>query len=155
FRIQVGVVYLYAGLAKAQGDWLLHGQPLRIWLGDNTKLPLLGRLFLLDEVPLVMSWAGFLFDTTIVGWLLWRRSRRWASAVPTRCRALAQALYIIGRLPSIMVCWALVFGSPSWPRRALAALRSAGRAKRCHEATPPPSAAPAASPPHPTSWQKL
>src|SRR5690606_22218604 len=60
-RTQVGIVYTFAGLAKAQSDWLLHGQPLRIWLGANTNLPVLGKLFTLEPVPLVMSWCGFLF----------------------------------------------------------------------------------------------
>src|SRR5690606_9862731 len=45
FRVQVGIVYVCAGLAKMQSDWLLHGQPLRIWLGTNTHLPVLGPLF--------------------------------------------------------------------------------------------------------------
>ena len=71
FRLQVGVVYVSAGLAKAQGDWLWHGQPLGIWLGASTSLPLLGRLFTVDGVPLIMSWFGFLFDLTIVAWLSW------------------------------------------------------------------------------------
>src|SRR4051812_31489296 len=32
FRFQVAVVYTFAGLAKAHSDWLLHAEPLRIWL---------------------------------------------------------------------------------------------------------------------------
>src|SRR5690606_40341744 len=37
WRVQVGLVYFFAGMAKAQSDWLLHAQPLRIWLGANTE----------------------------------------------------------------------------------------------------------------------
>ena len=62
FRIQVGLVYVFAGLAKLQSDWLIHAQPMRIWLGANTELPLIGPLFTLDGVPLLMSWVGFVFD---------------------------------------------------------------------------------------------
>lgn len=122
FRFQVGVVYTFAGLAKAQGDWLLHGQPLRIWLGANTKLPLLGRLFTIEEVPLLMSWVGFLFDTTIVWWLLYRKTRPFAYAVVVVFHVLTQLLFNIGMFPAIMICSALVFFSPSWPRNAWARL---------------------------------
>lgn len=144
-RVQVGVVYLYAGLAKAQSDWLLHGQPLRIWLGDDTKLPVIGQLFLIDEVPLLMSWAGFLFDTTIVGWLLWPRTRPYAYALVILFHSLTQALFNIGMFPSIMVCSALVFFSPSWPRRVLAALGRVPRGvlpRRALWAPPPADLAP-------------
>ena len=117
FRVQVGVVYVFAGLAKAQSDWLLHAQPLRIWLGGDTKLPLIGRLFLIDEVPLLMSWAGFLFDTTIVGWLLYRRTRPIAFLAVIVFHTATSLLFNIGVFPAIMIASALVFFSPSWPRR--------------------------------------
>jgi len=116
FRIQVGVVYVCAGLAKLQSDWLLHGQPLGIWLGASTSLPVLGKLFTIEGVPLVMSWFGFLFDTTIVGWLMWRRSRPWAYAVVIVFHVLTRLLFDIGMFPIIMSISALVFFSPSWPR---------------------------------------
>lgn len=136
FRFQVGVVYTFAGLAKAQSDWLLHGQPLRIWLGQSTKLPLLGPLFTVDAVPLLLSWAGFLFDTTIVGWLLWRRSRPWAYLVVIVFHGLTQLLFNIGMFPAIMITSALVFFSPSWPRHALSKLAALFGARREPAASP-------------------
>lgn len=127
FRAQVGIVYTFAGLAKFQTDWLLHGQPLRIWLGANTKLPILGKLFTLEEVPLIMSWCGFLFDTTIVWWLLHRKTRPWAYLVVIAFHTMTKLLFNIGMFPFIMVCAALVFFSPGWPRTLLGALRGALR----------------------------
>ena len=57
------------------------------------ELPVLGRCSRCDGVPLVMSWCGFLFDTTIVGWLSWRRTRPYAYAVRARVpRAHAAAV---------------------------------------------------------------
>jgi hypothetical protein len=128
FRLQVGVVYVGAGLAKAQGDWLLHGQPLGIWLGARTSLPVLGKLFTLDGVPLAMSWFGFFFDATIVAWLMWPRSRPWAYAVVVVFHVLTRLLFDIGMFPIIMSISALVFFSPSWPR-ALARRLAPSRAE--------------------------
>jgi len=121
FRFQVGVVYTFAGLAKAHEDWLVHAQPLRIWLGSRTGLPLLGPLFRVDGVALAMSWAGFLFDTTIVWWMLVRRLRPFAFAAIVVFHALTRLLFPIGMFPVIMIVAALVFFPPSWPRRFLPA----------------------------------
>ncbi|HEU5075420.1 MAG TPA: HTTM domain-containing protein [Polyangiaceae bacterium] len=123
FRFQIGLVYTFAGLAKAQSDWLLHGQPLSIWLGASTDLPVLGPLFAVPGVPLLMSWCGFLFDTTIVLWLLWRRTRPYAFAVVVLFHALTGLLLPIGMFPLIMITAAMVFFEPDWPRRFLARFR--------------------------------
>ena len=40
-RWQVGLVYFYAAIAKLQPDWLLHGQPLNIWLLAQSDFPCL------------------------------------------------------------------------------------------------------------------
>lgn len=117
FRFQVAVVYAFAGLAKFQSDWLLHAQPLRIWLGANVELPWIGPVFAWPWIPLAMSWAGFLFDTTIVGWLLYRRTRIYAYAALIGFHLLTRALFPIGMFPAIMIASALVFFAPDWPRR--------------------------------------
>jgi vitamin K-dependent gamma-carboxylase len=122
FRFQVGVVYVFAGLAKLQPDWLLHAQPLRIWLGANTDLPLIGPLFTVPWVPLVMSWCGFLFDTFIVAFLLHPRTRLPAYGVVLVFHALTRVLFPIGMFPVIMSVAALVFFSPGWPRKLLSRL---------------------------------
>jgi hypothetical protein len=119
FRVQVGVVYTFAGLAKAHADWLLDGQPLRIWLRSQSDFPLLGPLFSRGETALAMGWAGFLFDSTIVLWLSIRRTRPFAYVAVIAFHALTRALFPIGMFPVIMALSALVFFPPSWPRTLL------------------------------------
>lgn len=116
FRFQVGVVYVFAGLAKAQPDWLLHAQPLRIWLGASTDLPVIGPLLALPGVPLLLSWCGFLYDTTIVGFLSLARTRPYAFCVLLVFHTLTRVFFPIGMFPVIMTLGALAFFSPSWPR---------------------------------------
>ena len=43
-RAQLAAVYVFAGIAKLNADWLLEAQPLRIWLHDHTGLPLAGSV---------------------------------------------------------------------------------------------------------------
>jgi vitamin K-dependent gamma-carboxylase len=144
FRFQVGVVYTFAGIAKAHGDWLVHAQPLRIWLGSETDLPFIGKLFTLPWAPVAMSWAGFLFDTTIVWLLLSKRLRRFAYVVLLAFHTVTSTLFPIGMFPVLMSLAALVFFSPSWPRDVLTfGSRWFGQRPA---ALPPPMAMPSPAP---------
>lgn len=119
FRFQIGVVYTFAAIAKATPDWLLHAQPLRIWLGARSDLPLVGRAFTLPGVPEAMSWGGFLFDLTAPWLLSWRRTRPFAFALLVVFHTFVRALFPIGMFSVIMVLSALVFFPPDWPRDLL------------------------------------
>ncbi len=134
-RFQVGVVYVFAGFAKSHADWLLHGQPLGIWLSSRLDFPLLGPLFAHPAASIALSWAGFLFDSTIVVWLSWARTRLWAFGLLIVFHGLTAVLFPIGLFPVIMTAAALVFFPPDWPRQLLGRWRTRG-----------PSSAPAASP---------
>ncbi len=118
-RFQISVVYVFAGLAKLEGDWLLHGQPLNLWLTARTDTPVIGRWFDEPSVALAMSWAGFLFDTTIPLWLSWARTRIYAYIALVVFHSATGYLLNIGMFPFIMTTSALILFSPSWPRRLL------------------------------------
>lgn len=134
FRFQLALVYVFAGIAKMQGDWLLHAQPLRIWLSARVDLPFLGPLLRIDGVPMVMSWAGMLFDTTIVAWLCIARTRPYAYAVLVAFHVATGLLLPIGMFPLIMTASTLVFFAPDWPRRVLQRLRVLRRPRASEDA---------------------
>ncbi len=121
-RLQVGLVYFFAGLAKLRGDWLLHAQPLRTWLAAHDEFPLLGPLFARVETAYLMSWAGAAFDLCVPFLLLNRRTRPAAFAGVLAFHALTGALFPIGMFPWIMSASALIFFPPDWPRRLAHAL---------------------------------
>ncbi len=137
-RFQVGAVYFFAGLAKVNSDWLLHAQPLNIWLSSRTYLPVIGPLLGERWVAFAMSWAGCLFDLTVVAFLLMPRTRVAAYAVVLFFHAVTKLLFPIGMFPAIMVVAALVFFSPSWPQNLLRFFR--------HHRPAPDAPAPVASP---------
>ncbi|NBD08228.1 HTTM domain-containing protein [Corallococcus silvisoli] len=122
-RFQVSVVYVFAGLAKVTNDWLVHAQPLNIWLAARTGLPWVGPLLEQRWVAYAAAWGGMLFDSTIVLFLLWRRTRPFAYVVVLGFHAVTFVLFPIGMFPFIMVTGALVFFDPSWPRALLARVR--------------------------------
>lgn len=122
-RFQVGIVYFFAAIAKAQPDWLLHGQPLGIWLAARTDTPLLGALVGLPGAAIAMSWGGFLYDLTIPLWLSLRRTRGLAYLAVLGFHGAVGLLFPIGMFPFIMISLTTVFFDPSWPRPLLARLR--------------------------------
>ena len=121
-RFQIALVYFNAALAKTGGDWLLEGQPLAIWMAARSETPLIGPL--LDEpwTGLVMSWAGFLYDLTIVGFLSMRRTRLFAYLTVLAFHFLTRVFFDIGMFPFIMVVSTTLFFSPEWPRKLLRSL---------------------------------
>ena len=117
-RFQVGMVYVFAGLAKLGSDWLLHAQPLATWFPARADLPLVGPLLALPGTAYALSWAGALFDLTIVGWLLWRRTRPVALAAVVVFHVATWLLFpTIGVFPWPMIVGATMFLAPDWPPR--------------------------------------
>ena len=66
---------------------------------------------------LVASWLGAAFDLTIVGWLLWGRSRPFAYVAIVVFHVLTWRLFAIGVFPWVMIAATTIFFSPGWPRR--------------------------------------
>lgn len=147
-RFQIATVYTFAGLAKLTSDWLLHAQPLQIWLAARTHLPLLGPYLDRPWVAYAAAWFGFLFDTSIAWLLLWRRTRRLAYLAVLAFHAATWALFPIGMFPFIMTTAALVFFAPDWPRRAIARVLGP---RAGVEASPAAQPAPASAPPR-SAW---
>lgn len=113
-RVMMGIVYVYAGLAKINSDWLLQAQPLRTWLPAKNDLPLVGALFNKLWVAYLFSWAGCLYDLTIPFWLSWKKSRWWAFAAVVMFHLLTALLFPIGMFPHIMIVSALIFFPPTF-----------------------------------------
>jgi hypothetical protein len=64
-RLQVAIVYVYAGMAKLNKDWLLKAMPLKIWLPANSHLPVIGSFLKQTWVAYLFSWFGALYDLTV------------------------------------------------------------------------------------------
>jgi vitamin K-dependent gamma-carboxylase len=127
-RFQIGVVYVFGGLSKLNADWLLHAEPLRIWLSANAELPILGPLLGAPWLAFAFSWCGALFDLCIVPLLSWRVTRAPAYLLVLVFHVLTALLFRIGMFPWLMLLSAPIFWSPAWPRRVLARFPGSPRA---------------------------
>ncbi|MFZ5894892.1 MAG: HTTM domain-containing protein [Myxococcota bacterium] len=127
-RLQVGVVYFYAGVAKLNADWLFEAQPLRIWLPARADLPLVGWLLEEPATAYVASWFGALFDLSIPFLLCLRSTRVFAFCLVVVFHTATAALFPIGIFPWLMTLSATLFFAPDWPRAVWAKFR--GHAQR-------------------------
>lgn len=118
-RFQLGVVYAFGAVAKLNPDWLVRAQPLRIWLGANVDLPIFGAWLEQSWTAYACSYAGLLFDASIVPLLLWRRTRPAAYVAVLVFHLLTALLFPIGMFPWIMMALTPIFFAPDWPRRWL------------------------------------
>jgi Vitamin K-dependent gamma-carboxylase len=110
-------------LAKINYTWLIEALPLRIWLPANDALPLIGPLFKLPWMPWAFSWAGMLYDTTIVFWLLWPPTRRWAYVSVLVFHTLTGLLFQIGIFPLVMIGATWIYFSPAFHFYSLFVIR--------------------------------
>lgn len=123
-KLFVALLYMFAGLAKLNSDWLLHAQPLRIWLPAHNDLPLIGFLFNYPWVPYVFSLFGCLYDLSIP-MLLWNSSTRSLAYIAVVVfHGLTAMLFPIGMFPYIMIVTALIFFPASFHQRIIRQLSS-------------------------------
>ncbi|RFN60194.1 HTTM domain-containing protein [Marixanthomonas ophiurae] len=108
-KLMLAVVYLYAGLAKLNSDWLLKAMPLKIWLPSKYDIPFLGNLMQQEWVHYAFSWSGALYDLAIPFLLVYRRTRWFAFIVVIIFHVLTRVLFPIGMFPYIMIVSALIF----------------------------------------------
>lgn len=114
-RFQIGVVYVYGGIAKLEPDWL-RGEPMTTWLSRSGDLPLVGPLLTMDGAGVAAAWAGMVFDLFIVAAVAWRRTRVIALVFAAAFHLINNELFNLGIFPYLAFAALLLFCDPAWPR---------------------------------------
>jgi hypothetical protein len=116
-KLFVCFVYVFAGLAKVNSDWLLEALPLRMWLPAKNDIPLIGPVFNYLWIAYAFSWAGCLYDLSIPFLLLKKSTRYFAFIAVFLFHILTAILFPIGMFPYIMIATALIFFSSEFHQR--------------------------------------
>lgn len=109
FRLQLGLLYFYAGIAKINPDWLLHAMPMKIWMAPYAQSEWIGWAFASTITPFILSWAGMLYDVAIPFLLLGRKTRPVAYLAVIGFHIITWLMFPIGMFPFIMIGCTLVF----------------------------------------------
>ena len=145
-RFQIGVVYVFAGLAKLNADWLFRAEPLRTWLAARADVPLLGPWLAEPWMAFAMSWTGAAYDLGIIFALLCARTRPLAYATVVGFHVATALLFPIGLFPWLMIAATTLCFPPAWPKRVLSLGSRRGEEADSAAAQPIPLLTSAATP---------
>lgn len=142
-QFQVGIVYVFAGIAKLNPEWLIHAMPLKLWLPAQAHLPVIGSLLQEEWLAYLFCWIGACYDLFIVFFLMNKRTRPWAYAAVILFHGMTAMLFQIGMFPYIMMLMTLIFFPASFHERFIGKWRGglnakilqlrSGHALRCKE----------------------
>ena len=132
FKLQLLLVYFFAGVSKLNYDWLIAAMPLKIWLPANSHLPIIGSLLTQTWVAYVFSWFGAVFDLVIGFLLLIDKTRKPAYLMVIVFHLATGWLFNIGMFPYIMICVTVIFFSEKTHIKIIGWLKSIG-SKTVHE----------------------
>lgn len=111
FEIQVALVFIFAGMAKLNADWLFAGRPLNIWL-ENVGMNF-GFQFpdwiISGIIPILISWILLLFDFIIPHFLLDKSTSVLAFKWVLIVQLIAIILFPSGFFPVIILFSSIVF----------------------------------------------
>jgi len=113
-RSQICIVFIFAGIAKLNGDWL-HAEPLRMWLAKRVAMPVIGPYVAHEWAAWAFSYGGLLFDLLIVPFLLWPRTRWWAFAAVALFNLLNGWIFQIGIFPWLALGTTFILFAPKLP----------------------------------------
>ena len=118
-RFQFGIVYFFSGLWKINEDWI-NGDLIRGWLAYGYEIPFVGTLQGTNQaLVLGLSWAAIIFDCTIVGFLLWKRTRLFAFIAAVLFHLHNVWRFEVGIFPFLMLAGTALFFEPDAMRRTV------------------------------------
>lgn len=118
-KLLLAIVYIYAGLAKLNSDWLIEAMPLKIWLPENNEIPVLSTLLNQTWVHYAFSWIGAIYDLIIVFLLLNKRTRGLGFFLVVVFHVLTRILFPIGIFPFVMIISSLIFFEANFHKKIL------------------------------------
>ena len=110
-KLQLAIVYCYAGMAKLNYDWMVDALPLSIWLKAHADFPLIGSLLVKEWVAYFFSWFGAVYDLSIVFFLFYRKTRPLAYFFVLSFHVMTWLLFPIGVFPWVMIAFSSIFMS--------------------------------------------
>lgn len=122
-KFQLAVVYIFAGLAKINYDWLIRAEPLKTWLHAHHARPFVGDILRNEITAYVFSWFGCVYDLFIVFFLMIRKTRVLAYLAVVVFHITTWLLFPIGVFPWVMIFSTLIFFSEGFHQKVLFRLK--------------------------------
>lgn len=109
FKLQIFVVYFFAGIAKLNYDWLVMAEPIGTFIKQRENYFVLGWLFKMDGAKYFFAYTGLLFDL-LIGFILFSDKFKKSGIILTFIfNVLNAIIFDIGLFPFIMLTSNLLF----------------------------------------------
>ena len=118
-KLQIGLVYFFAGISKLNYHWLLEAQPLINWLKHQSDFPVIGKLFLYDFTAYLFSWVSAIFDIFIFFLLIDKRSKWISYFVAFVFHIMTAIMFPIGVFPYVMIASTLIFFNDNFHKKII------------------------------------
>jgi len=118
-KLMLAIVYFYAGLAKLNSDWLIDAMPLKIWLPNQSNVPIIGSLLHETWVQYSFSWIGAIYDLSIPFLLYNKKTRNFAFLLVVLFHVITKILFPIGVFPYVMIISTLLFFDASFHKKCM------------------------------------
>ena len=116
FRLHMGIVYFYGGLAKLDPDWLSGLAPRKI-MGEANRGTILEPLMQYEWVPQFYAWSGLLFDLFIPFLMLWKKTRNLAFVSAIFFHINNNIVFSIGVFPMLALTLTMIYYEAGFPRK--------------------------------------
>lgn len=111
FIAQVGIVYVYASIAKLYPDWL-DTTTMELMMKGKQQYYIIGDLLQQKWMHYFIAYGGILFDGLIVPLLLWKRTRKWAFYASIFFHLFNSIVFQVGVFPYLSIAFAVFFFEP-------------------------------------------
>ena len=118
-KLQIGLVYFFAGISKLNYHWLFEAQPLINWLKHQSDFPIIGKLLLYDFTAYLFSWVSAIFDIFIFFLLINKRSRLISYFVAFIFHIMTAIMFPIGVFPYVMIASTLIFFNDNFHKKTI------------------------------------
>ncbi len=115
---QISLVYLFAGIAKINADWL-QAQPIQIWLSERGNYPFIGSWLTQPWYAYLVAYGGLFFDLLVVPLMLWPKTRLFTFIVGIFFHVTNVATFGIGTFPWFSIAATALFFPPAVFRKWL------------------------------------
>lgn len=109
---QLSVVYIYAGFAKINSDWL-QAQPVQLWLAKKAHFPVIGSYISTTSHAYMVAYGGIVFDLLIVPFMLLKRTRKAAFIIAIFFHISNVVTFGVGTFPWFSIAATSLFFAPS------------------------------------------
>ena len=116
FRLHMGIVYFYGGIAKFDHDWL-NGLATRKLMGEGNRGTFLEPLMQYEWVPYIYAWSGMLFDLLIPFLMLWKPTRNVAFVSAIIFHLNNNFVFSIGVFPMLALTLTMIYYDAGFPRK--------------------------------------